>query len=193
MSENTVSTNPYWPSVASRPAVIVISTAATLNAHGITELDSAATAAEALAPIAGSYAKYLFAVGLIGAAMLAMGVLPLATAFSLSEALGFEKGISRSFREAPIFVGIFTSLLLIGAAVALIPGIPQIQLLLFTQCLNGVLLPILLFAILKLANDGSIMGEHRNRPWLNIVAFAVASVVSLLSLTLIGQTLVGMF
>ena len=172
---------------------IVISTAATLHANGITDLDSAATAAEALAPIAGSYAKYLFAIGLVGAAMLAMGVLPLATAFSLSEALGFEKGVSRSFREAPIFVGIFTSLLLVGAAVAVIPGIPQIKLLLFTQCVNGVLLPILLFSILKLANDETIMGEYKNRPLLNIVAFSIAAVVSILSLALIGKTLVGMF
>ena len=92
---------------------------------------------ESLAPVVGDYAKYLFAVGLFGAAMLAMGVLPLATAYSLSEALGFEKGLSRSFREAPIFLGIFTALILIGAVVALIPGIPQIKLLLFTQCING--------------------------------------------------------
>jgi NRAMP (natural resistance-associated macrophage protein)-like metal ion transporter len=172
---------------------IVISTAATLNANGITELDSAATAAEALAPIAGSYAKYLFAVGLVGAAMLAMGVLPLATAFSLSEALGFEKGVSRSFREAPIFVGIFTTLLVVGSAVALIPGIPQIELLLFTQCVNGLLLPILLFAILRLANDETIMGEYKNHRALNLVAFLIAAVVSVLSLTLIGKTIVGMF
>lgn len=172
---------------------IVISTAATLNANGITELDSAATAAEALAPIAGSYAKYLFAVGLVGAAMLAMGVLPLATAFSLSEALGFEKGVSRSFREAPIFVGIFTTLLVVGSAVALIPGIPQIELLLFTQCVNGLLLPILLFAILKLANDETIMGEYKNHRAMNLVAFLIAAVVSVLSLTLIGKTIVGMF
>jgi NRAMP (natural resistance-associated macrophage protein)-like metal ion transporter len=172
---------------------IVISTAATLNAHGITDLDSAATAAEALSPIAGEYAKYLFAIGLVGAAMLAMGVLPLATAYSLSEALGFEKGVSRSFREAPIFIGIFTALLIVGSAIALIPGIPQIKLLLFTQCVNGILLPILLFAILKLSNDRTIMGEYRNHPVLNAVAYAVAVVVSVLSLVLIGKTIVDMF
>ena len=106
-------------------AFIVISTATTLHTQGINELDSAATAAEALAPVAGVYAKYLFGIGLFGAAMLAMGVLPLATAYSISEALGFEKGLSRTFREAPIFLGIFTALILIGALVALIPGIPQ--------------------------------------------------------------------
>lgn len=174
-------------------AFIVISTAATLHVSGITRIDSAATAAEALTPFAGEYAKYLFAAGLFGAAMLAMGVLPLATAYSLSEALGFEKGVSRSFREAPIFVGIFTSLLFIGAIVAMIPGIPQITLLLATQCANGLLLPVILFAILRLVNDKTIMGEHRNGTLMNVAAFSVAIIVSVLSILLIGQTIADMF
>ena len=92
-------------------AFIVISTAATLHQQGI-KLENAADAAQALAPAVGQYAKYLFAVGLFGASMLAMGVLPIATAYSLSEALGFEKGLSHTFREAPIFLGIFTSLII---------------------------------------------------------------------------------
>ncbi|MEO5860488.1 MAG: Nramp family divalent metal transporter [Pyrinomonadaceae bacterium] len=174
-------------------AFIVICTAATLNANGIYDVDTAATAAESLVPIAGEYAKYLFAIGLLGAAMLAMGVLPLATAFSLSEALGFEKGISRSFREAPIFLGIFTSLLVIGALVAMIPGIPQIPLLLVTQCVNGLLLPVILIAIVKLASNEEIMGEHRNTTLFNVVAWGITMVVSSLSLLLIGKTIVGMF
>lgn len=174
-------------------AFIVISTAATLNARGITELDSAATAAQALAPIAGDYAKYLFAVGLFGAAMLAMGVLPLATAYSLSEALGFEKGLSHSFREAPIFLGIFTGLILLGAFVALIPGIPQIKLLLFTQCINGILLPVLLVAIVSLSNNKEIMGEYRNRFVFNCFAWFITILVSCLSLLLIGKTIVDIF
>jgi Mn2+/Fe2+ NRAMP family transporter len=174
-------------------AFIVISTSATLHTKGITNIDSAATAAEALVPIAGYYAKYLFAVGLFGAAMLAMGVLPLATAYSVSEALGFEKGLSRSFREAPIFLGIFTALILIGATVAMIPGIPQIKLLLVTQCVNGLLLPIILTAIVSLANNREIMGEYRNTFIFNIFAFAVTLVVSALSLLLIGKTITDMF
>ncbi|PYS99119.1 MAG: Mn transporter [Acidobacteria bacterium] len=173
-------------------AFIVISTAATLHMAGITSIDSAATAAESLVPIAGNYAKYLFAVGLFGAAMLAMGVLPLATAYSVSEALGFEKGLSRSFREAPIFLGIFTALILIGATVALIPGIPQIKLLLFTQTVNGVLLPVILIAILALVNNREIMGEYRNSLWLNIAAWITTIVISLLSLLLIGNTIADM-
>ena len=174
-------------------AFIVISTAATLHANGVTTIDSAATAAESLVPIAGAYAKYLFAIGLFGAAMLAMGVLPLATAYSLSEALGFEKGLSRTFREAPIFLGIFTALILIGAIAALIPGIPQIKLLLFTQTINGVLLPIILIAVLRLANNREIMGEYKNSLGLNIAAGLTTTVISLLSLLLIGKTIADMF
>ena len=174
-------------------AFIVISTAATLHKSGVTDIDSAATAAESLVPVAGEYAKYLFAVGLFGAAMLAMGVLPLATAYSISEALGFEKGLSRSFREAPIFLGIFTALILIGAIVALVPGIPQIRLLLFTQSVNGILLPVVLVAILSLANNREIMGDYRNSVWLNAAAGLTTAVVSVLSLLLIGKTIADMF
>ena len=174
-------------------AFIVICSAAALHEHGITSIDSAATAAEAFEPIAGAYAKYLFGIGLFGAAMLAMGVLPLATAYSLSEALGFEKGLSRSFREAPIFLGIFSSLILIGAIVAMIPGIPQIRLLIATQTVNGLLLPILLFAIVSLSNNKEIMGERKNGKVFNIFAWLVTLTVSALSLTLIGKTIADMF
>ena len=174
-------------------AFIVICTAATLNVNGITELDSAATAAEALAPVAGVYAKYLFAVGLFGAAMLAMGVLPLATAYSLSEALGFEKGLSHSFREAPIFLGIFTSLIVVGALFALIPGIPQMKLLLVTQSINGLLLPVILIAVVSLADNPDIMGEYRNSRWFNALAWLITIVVSGLSLLLIGTTIISFF
>ena len=171
---------------------IVVSTAATLHVSGV-KLETAADAARSLAPVVGEYATYLFATGLFGAAMLAMGVLPLATAYSVSEALGFEKGLSRSFREAPIFLGIFTALIVIGAITALIPGIPQIRLLLMTQCINGVLLPILLGAILLLANNREIMGEYRNRWIHNLFAISTTVIVSVLSLLLIGKSIADMF
>lgn len=170
-------------------AFIVIGTAATLNTLGITEIDSAATAAKSLVPIAGVYAKYLFAIGLFGASMLAMGVVPLATAYSLTEALGFEKGLSRSFREAPIFLGIFSALLIIGGIVAMIPGIPPITLLLIAQCVNGILLPVLLFAIVSLANNSEIMGEHRNSMPFSVLAYLTAFIVSVLSILLISKTI----
>jgi len=173
-------------------AFIVIATAATLNKNGITELNSAATAAESLTPFAGVYAKYLFGVGLFGAAMLAMGVLPLATAYSVSEALGFEKGLSRSFREAPIFLGIFTTLIVIGLIVALVPQIPQIKLLLFTQTINGILLPVLLIAIVSLSSNKEIMGEYANGFLFKIFAWFMTIILSILSLLLIGKTIVDM-
>jgi len=174
-------------------ACIVISAAATLNKAGVTEIDSAATAAAALAPVAGDYAKYLFGFGLFGASMLAMGVLPLATAYSVSEALGFEKGLSRSFREAPIFLGIFTSLLVLGALVALIPGIPQIKVLLVTQAVNGVLLPFILVSIVRLSSNEEIMGRFRNGIVFNLFAWVVTIVISALSILLLGRSFVAIF
>ena len=171
-------------------AFIVIATAATLHIQGV-KVESAADAAQALAPVVGQYAKYLFAFGLFGASMLAMGVLPLATAYSVSEALGFEKGLSHSFREAPIFLGIFTSLIVIGSVVALIPNIPQIKLLLLTQCVNGLLLPVLLVAIVRLASNPEIMGEFKNSFAFNCLAWFITVIVSLLSILLIFTTIFG--
>src|SRR4030095_4761851 len=138
---------------------IVVSTAATLHKHGL-HIESAGDAARALEPFAGPYAQTLFAIGLFGASMLAAGVLPLATAYSISEALGFEKGVSRNFREAPIFLGIFTFLVAVGGIVAMLPGLPLFRVLLVTQVINGLLLPVLLVAVLRLASDRELMGAH---------------------------------
>lgn len=174
-------------------AFIVIAAGATLHINGVFAIDSAATAAEAFEPVAGTYAKYLFAIGLFGAAMLAMGVLPLATAYSLSEALGFEKGLSRSFREAPIFIGIFTALIVVGAAFALIPGIPQIRLLLITQMINGLLLPIILVAVVKLSSNSEIMGSRANGTAFKVAAWTLTIIIATLSLGLIARTFTDIF
>ena len=123
---------------------------------------------------------------LFGASMLAAGVLPLATAYSISEALGFEKGVSRSFREAPIFLGVFTFLVAVGAAIAVIPNLPLIRVLLVTQVINGLLLPVILFAVLRLVNDRELMGTHVNGPLYNIAAWLTAIVVTVLSLLFIS-------
>jgi Mn2+/Fe2+ NRAMP family transporter len=167
---------------------IVVSTAATLHKHGL-HIESAADAARALKPLAGPYAETLFAIGLFGASMLAAGVLPLATAYSISEALGFEKGVSRSFREAPIFIGVFTFLVAVGAAIAVIPNLPLIRVLLVTQVINGLLLPIILFAILRLVNDRDLMGTHINGLLYNIGAWLTAMIVTVLSLLFILVTI----
>ena len=167
---------------------IVVSTAATLHQSGI-EINTAADAARALRPFAGRYAEILFGFGLFGASMLAAGVLPLATAYSISEALGFEKGVSRSFREAPIFLGTFTFLVAVGAAIAIVPNLPLFRVLLVTQVINGLLLPVILFAVLRLVNDREIMGRHVNGPLYNLLAWATVIVVTAISLLYILVTL----
>ena len=166
---------------------IIVSTAATLHKHGW-HVDSAATAARALEPLAGPYAEKLFAIGLFGASMLAAGVLPLATAYSISEALGYEKGVSRSFREAPIFIGVFTFLIAVGAAIAIIPDLPLIQVLLVTQVINGLLLPVILIAVLRLVNTRDLMGTHVNGLLYNIAAWATTIIVTVLSILFILVT-----
>jgi Mn2+/Fe2+ NRAMP family transporter len=171
---------------------IVISTAATLGTTGFAgSIETAADAARALVPLAGEYAGLLFAIGLFGASMLAAGVLPLATAYSISEALGFEKGVSRSFREAPIFIGIFTFLIAVGALIAIIPGLPLMRVLVVTQFINGLLLPVMLVAILRLAGDRKLMGEYANGAVYNVLAWLTVLIVSALSLLLVAKTLFG--
>ena len=167
---------------------IVISTAATLNIHS-EHVDSAAQAARALRPLAGAYAETLFAVGLFGASMLAAGVVPLATAYSISEALGFEKGVSNTFREAPIFLGIFTFLVALGALIGMMPGLPLIRVLLVTQVINGILLPVVLIAVLRLVNNRELMGRYVNGPLYNIAAWATTVIVCATSILLIAVTL----
>jgi Mn2+/Fe2+ NRAMP family transporter len=166
---------------------IVVSTAATLHKAGI-QISSAEDAAHALRPLAGRYAQTLFGIGLFGASMLAAGVLPLATAYSISEALGFEKGVSRSFREAPIFLGTFTFLVAFGAAIAVIPNLPLIRVLLVTQVINGLLLPIVLFAILRLVNNRELMGTKVNGPIYNVAAWLTAILVTAISLLYLLMT-----
>jgi len=171
---------------------IIIATATTLYPRGIT-IESASDAAQALAPVAGEYASVLFAVGLLGASLLAAGVLPISTTYMMSEALGFERGVSRTWDEAPMFLGLFTGLVAVGALLALIPGLPLIQVLVGVYVLNGLLLPIELFAILALINNRELMGKHVNGPIFNTIAWGVAIIVSVLSFSLIAITVLGWF
>src|SRR5262245_43350993 len=165
---------------------IVIATGATIyqasGGKGVV-ITSAEQAAQALVPFLGKYAEALFAIGLLGASLLAAAVLPLATAYSVSETFGFERGVNFSFREAPIFQGLFTGMLALGALVALIPGLPLIQLIIIAQVINGILLPILLIFILLLVNDRRIMGQYTNTPAKNIIA--CTTVVTLIGLTVL--------
>lgn len=171
---------------------IIVATAATLYVQHI-HVDTAADAARALAPLAGPYASALFGLGLLGASLLAAGVLPLATAYSITEAFGFEHGVSLGMGDAPVFMTIFTGLIVIGAAITLIPGIPLIQLLILVQVLNGLLLPILLIFIIRLANNRDLMGGLVNGPINRVIAIVTATGVIILSVMLVGTTVLGWF
>jgi Mn2+/Fe2+ NRAMP family transporter len=177
---------------------IIVATAATLHVSGTTEIETAADAARALAPVVGPAAQTVFAIGLFGASMLAAGVLPLATAYSVSEAFGFRKGVSLDFRRAPIFLGLFSALIALGGVIALIPNVPVIDLLVGVQVLNGILLPAILVFMLLLINDRRLMGDLKNGRMYNLLGwgtflFVTASVVALFGMQLLELLGVRLF
>ncbi len=169
---------------------IIIATAATIGGTGV--LRSAAQAAQALEPVAGSAAKTLFAIGLLGASLLAAAVVPLATSYALAEAIGVERSVSRTFRDAKAFLGLFTVQLVIGAAIALAPG-NLIDLLINMQFLNGLISPVLLTFILILANRRTLMGDNVNgkkfRALATICTVAVAALAGFVALQSIVSAL----
>jgi NRAMP (natural resistance-associated macrophage protein)-like metal ion transporter len=173
-------------------AFIIIATGATLFTHGIHEISSAADAARALHPFAGRYAEALFAIGLLGASLLAAAILPIATSYVISESLGYEKGIGRKREEAPVFMNVIIGMIVIGAIVAIIPGVPVIPLLVGVQVVNGLLLPINLFFIWRLSRSPQIMGERRNRGLLDAATAVTVLVLSALSIALVLVTIGGM-
>lgn len=170
---------------------IIIATGATLYVHGDHTVNDAADAARALVPFAGRYAEVLFAVGLLGASLLAAAILPVTAAYVVSETFGFEKGISRRPREAPVFAAVITVLIAIGMLVAIIPGIPVIRLLVGVQVVNGFLLPITLFFVWRLAANRELMGEHANGRIFNSLAAATVIATSSLSILLLGVSFTG--
>ena len=172
---------------------IIVSTAATLFAQNVT-ITTAADAALALEPVAGKYAEVLFGIGLFGASMLAAGVLPVSTSFSITEAFGWEKGLSFDPSEAPAFYYLFTSLIVVGALVTLMPGIPLIELLLVVQVINCLLLVPLLVFIVRLASDSKVMGQYRNSRFYNGLAWAtVVGIGGLSTLFVLGSIVAPLF
>jgi Mn2+/Fe2+ NRAMP family transporter len=171
----------YFGSIFSNlmSVMMMIATAATIYVISPRELSSAADAALALEPAVGSAAVALFSIGLLGASMLAAAVLPLATAYAVSEAFGLPKGVNLNFRRAPLFFGLFTFMLILGALLALIPGLPVIQWLLSVQVLNGALLPVILVFILRLTNDPRIMGSLKNTRLQNIIGWSTFALVTI--------------
>ena len=172
-------------------ASIIIATGATLYTHGIHNINSAAEAASALSPFAGSYAEALFAVGLLGASLLACAILPIATSYVISESLGYEKGVGRRREEAPVFVGIITAMIAISTVVAIIPGVPVISLLVGVQVVNGLLLPINLFFIWRLSRSAGVMGKMRSGRLLGAASGITVAVTSTLSVILVIATIGG--
>jgi Mn2+/Fe2+ NRAMP family transporter len=167
---------------------IIVSTAATLHVEGVA-VETAEDAARALAPLAGRYASILFGLGLFGASMLAASVLPLSTAYAVCGAFGWERGVSRSWFEAPIFNGLYTALIAIAGLFVLIPGLPLIQVIVATQFLNGLLLPIVLIFVLRLINDRDLMGSYTNGRVFNVLSYGMTVILILLTLALLVFTI----
>jgi Mn2+/Fe2+ NRAMP family transporter len=169
-------------------AAIIIAAGAALFVHGGTDVHSAADAAKALQPVAGSLAETLFAVGLLGACLLAAPVLALTSAYSVAEALGLEKGVSQEFGRAPAFMGVFTGMILFAAGFALVPGIPFTSALLIIQIINGLVLPVVLVSLLQLTNDRELMGNRANTTVFNVIGVVTVVIVIALSVVLVALT-----
>lgn len=169
---------------------IIITTGTVLHPAGI-QIDGAEDAARALAPLAGPYAELLFSVGLFSASLLAAAVLPLTAAYAICEAFGWEAGLDHDWSEAPAFNGLYTSIIIISAAVILLPGLDLIGIMLVSQVVNGVLLPFLLIFMMRIVNDQTIMGQHTNSRINNVLAWATIVVVIALTAALLVMTLFG--
>ncbi len=163
---------------------IVVACAATIFVHGI-HIETAKDAALALAPLAGKWASTLFAFGLLNASVFSASILPLATAYYICEAFGVEAGIDKSWDEAPIFYWLYTLLIAVGAGVILIPNMPLIAVMLWSQVVNGVLLPFILIYMLSLINRKEIMGQYVNSKGFNIIAWLTTAILIVLTLMLV--------
>jgi Mn2+/Fe2+ NRAMP family transporter len=170
---------------------IIVATAATLFAHGHHEVGNAEDAAQALVPFAGQFAKALFVAGLAGAALLAASILPLSTAYAITEAFGWERGVGRTAREAPAFFAIFTGLIVIGAGAVLFPDIALTAVALLSQDVNGLILPAILIYMLILVNDKRLLGRHANGWFANAVGGTMIGAIILLTLTLLVSSIPG--
>ncbi|MDR3572989.1 MAG: Nramp family divalent metal transporter [Anaerolineaceae bacterium] len=168
-------------------AFIVIACASTMFTHGI-QIQDAKDAAVALGPLAGKYAGTLFAIGLLNASLFSAGILPLSTAYTVSEAFGFESGVSRSFKEAPVFFGIYTALIVVGALIILLPIKSLVQTMIVSQTMNGVLLPVILIVMLRLINNKRIMGKFTNGRVYNLLSWVTAVILIVLAIILVIVT-----
>ncbi|HEY3929726.1 MAG TPA: Nramp family divalent metal transporter [Candidatus Koribacter sp.] len=156
---------------------IIVACAATLFVHGFHQINDGADAAKALAPLAGQYAFILFAVGLFNASLFAASILPLSTAYTVCEGLGFESGVDKQFGEAPFFYWLYTILIVAGGAVILIPNLPLVKISILSQVVNGAVLPFVLIFMVLLANKTELMGKHKNGHAFNAIAWITTVVM----------------
>jgi NRAMP (natural resistance-associated macrophage protein)-like metal ion transporter len=169
---------------------IVVATATTIHAVGGT-VQSAEDAARGLAPVAGELASGLFALGLFGASVLAATIMPISTAFVICEAFGWESGVDKRFSDARAFFGIYTFVLGFGALIVLIPGLDLLPVILASQNLQGLLLPVVLIFMVLLVNDTRLMGRHRNGRLANVLAWGAVGVVVALDVVMLGTSALG--
>src|SRR5439155_1009307 len=160
---------------------IVLACGATIFKAG-GHIDSAADAAVALKPLAGSWASALFAFGLFNASLFAASILPLSTTYYVCEAFGWESGIDKRRHDAPQFYVLYEAMLILGAGLVLIPGVPLLKVMLLSQTANGVLLPFILVFMLLLAKDERLMGRYRNGPILNAVSWFTVAILTVLTM-----------
>lgn len=171
---------------------VIVATAATLHVNNI-EIETVKDAAIALEPLAGKYASMLFSFGLLGASMLAAFILPLSSAYAVCEAFGFESGVSKTSKEAPVFFAIYTAIIVLGALIALWPGLSLYKVMLTSQVVNGMLLPPILIFMVLIASNQSIMGQYTNSTWYNVVSWTFTVVLIILTLLLLIATVAPAF
>jgi len=167
---------------------IIVACAATLYKYGI-RIETARDAAVALGPLAGEYAEVLFAFGLFGASTLTASIVSLSSSYAICEAFGWESGINKNFREAPVFYGLYTFLIIVGAGAVLWPKLSLILVMLLSQEINGILLPFILVFMLVLINNKRIMGREVNTPVYNVIAWAVVAALIILTIILVTTSL----
>jgi NRAMP (natural resistance-associated macrophage protein)-like metal ion transporter len=170
---------------------IIVACAATLYVHGYHNIADAKDAAQALRPLAGDYAYILFAVGLFNASLFAASILPLSTAYTVCEGLGFESGVGKRFSEAPVFYWLYTILIVAGAGVILIPNLPLVKISILSQVVNGIAVPPVLVFMLLLVNKKELMGEYVNSRVYNVIAWITTVVMTVLSVAWFWTLRVG--
>jgi len=170
---------------------IIVACGATLFPAGI-QIDTAKDAALSLKPLAGKYAYILFAIGLANASLFSACILPLATTYYICEAMGWETGTGKRFKDAPQFNIIFTIIVMIGASIILVPNIPLIKVMWFSQIVNCILLPVILVFMLILINNEELMGEYRNSHWMNVVTYISTALLICLNFILFYNVFVDM-